>query len=186
MDAAPHDAKPTKAEVGAISRRIEGCPFKAWKVADLAAALSNGCTVLPADCDGTRRLQNWKRQQLWFIDVDNDEAMTSKGYAPLHYADAVKRCQILRLPLVMNYETFSSSLPEDPDPVNQRYRLIFARDEVETDKGAAATFGDALLAAFPECDPTTAQPNRLFYGTDKEVISWIKPFFKTATNCPAI
>lgn len=170
-----HTSKPTKAEVASISQSIERCDFEAWTLEDLAKALSVGCTALPAYCGGTRKLDMWQAQQLWFIDIDNDPAAAAKGYAPLEYTEAIRRCAIWGLPLVMSYETFSSA-PSPTDPAGQRYRLVFAREEVETDRAKAVGFGEALLSAFPECDSTTAQPNRLFYGTDKEVIVWQKPF----------
>lgn len=172
-----HTSKPTKAEVASISQSIERCDFEAWSLEDLAKALSVGCTALPAYCGGTRKLDMWQAQQLWFVDVDNDPAMIAKGFAPLGYTYAVERCNTLGLPLVMSYETFSSSPTFDPDPAKQRFRLVFALDYIEQDKAKAEAFGSALLAAFPESDPTTAQPNRLFFGTNKEVNVWFKNIF---------
>lgn len=177
VDTHKHTAKPDKPTTAAVSKAIEACEFKPITIADLAAALSNGCTVLPADCNGTRKLDKWTAQQLWFVDVDNDPAMIAKGFAPLGYTYAVERCNTLGLPLVMSYETFSSSPTVDPDPAKQRFRLVFALDHVEQDKAKAEAFGSALLAAFPESDPTTAQPNRLFFGTNKEVNVWFKNIF---------
>lgn len=177
IDATPHTTKPPKTQIPAVSKALDKCEFKPYTLAELAAALSMGCTVLPAYCEGGRKLENWKAQQLWFVDIDNDPDSTERGYEPLGYTYAVERCNMWGLPLVMSYESFSSSAADNPDPAAQRYRLVFAQDDVITDKAKAAGFGEALLSAFPECDRTTTQPNRLFFGTDKEVNVWFKPIF---------
>lgn len=173
---ASHTAKPPKHEMAAISNAISKCPFKPYTLAELAKAISMGCSVLPADCGGTRKKEAWKAQQLWFVDVDNDAAMQARGYKPLEYTRAVERCAALNLPLVMSYETFSSSTPDNPDPAAQRYRLVFAKDEVVTDQQEAEQFAAMLLLAFPECDQSTTQANRYFLGTEKEVCLWLRAF----------
>lgn len=170
VDDTKHKQKPTGAAIGSVSKSLERAPFKAWRVCDLAAALSNGQTVLAGDCGGTRRLEDWQNQQLWFVDIDNDEASAARGYDPLTSNDAVRRCGYLGLPLILSYPTFSS--PDDPD-ANERFRLVFASKEVIKDKTKAQAFGAALLAAFPECDPSTSEGNRLFFGTNKEVTLWL-------------
>lgn len=171
LDTGKNAKKP--ADPAAASRAVENREFKAWGLSELAGHLSNGATILPGYCGGTRKKDRWEAQQLWFVDVDNDPATLDKGFEPLGYAAALKRCWGLALPLVISYETFSSSDPTDTDPAHQRFRLVFAQDDAITDEGEAARFGDALLAAFPECDPSTTQPNRLFFGTDKGVQAWL-------------
>lgn len=146
----------------------DGCCVRAT-LRSLAALISVGGTVLPGVCVGRRSPDSWCFQELFFIDVDNGR---ERGWPALAYIDAIERALEMGLPLALSYESFGSS----PDPcapaTEQRYRLVFARSEAVFDKGGAEKYGKALLAAFPEADRSTTQLNRLFYGTDKEVVVW--------------
>lgn len=187
VDEVTHAEKPTDAE---IKNRISGSVgrtqnYKQRTLAELAALISLGCTVLPGYCGGRRKKEMWQEQQLWFVDIDNDSAMQERGYEPLGHTYAVERCAELGLPLVMSYETFSSSDWTDPDPAHQRYRLVFAKDTPITSREEAERFGSLLLLAFPESDPSTTQANRMFHGTNKEVNIWLRPFkMMDDTSCP--
>lgn len=167
------ESKPTKNQVAAISRRImkNGCAHGVTPE-ELAQALSLGCSIMGGVCIGRRSPDCWKLQMVWCIDVDNDPAMMARGWKPLSYADALRRAFSYGLPLLISYKTFSS----DPDPFSpperERYRLLFARARPTRDRAEAERFGAALLAAYPEADKTTTQLNRIFYGTDKEVLLW--------------
>lgn len=169
----PYAAKPPKVNAGAISKALEACGFKPWELGSIAAHVSKGCTVLPADCGGTRNKDAWERQQLWFIDMDNGNDVSAHGYKPLGYTYAVERCFSMGLPLVLSYETFNSPGITAGGESVERYRLVFAKDAPERDSAKAESFGRALMAIFPECDRSTIQPNRMFYGTDKEVHVWM-------------
>lgn len=167
------ESKPTKRQVAAISRRImENGAARAVTPEGLAQALSWGYSIMGGLCVGRRSPDHWKQQQVWCIDVDNDPAMTSRGWTPLAYTEAVIRALRRGLPLLVSYETFSS----DPDPLappeRERYRLLFARARPTRDPAEGERFGAALLAAYPEADRSTTQLNRIFYGTDKEVLLW--------------
>ena len=176
LDLTEHTAKPKSSEVGEISRSlVSPSSLRCIDMETLAQALSRGCTICGGICRGERKNESWESQQLWCIDIDNDAATRERGYDPLPYEDAVCRAFQLGLPLVISYLTFSGN--EDPTcpPEEQRYRLIFRRDTETRDKSIAAGYGAALLAAYPEADQSTVQPNRLFYGTDKEVVVWNRP-----------
>ena len=133
---------------------------------ELAAMISRGRTVLPGVCDGRRRAEDWKAQELFFIDVDNDEAMVARGHRPLDVTDAVQRAFECGLPLALSYESFSSTKER------QRYRLAFLAPSIIRDRDEATRFLRGLLAAYPEADPSCKDLSRLFFGTDKEVCVW--------------
>ena len=167
------DRKPSKGQVAAISRRImENGSARGVTPAGLAQALSWGYSIMGGICTGKRSPECWRQQQVWCIDVDNDPAMVARGWKPLAYNDAVLRAFRHGLPLLISYKTFSS----DPDPIappeRERYRLLFAKSEPTRARADAERFGAALLAAYPEADRSTTQLNRIFYGTDKEVLLW--------------
>lgn len=142
----------------------------------LAAAISMGYPVLPGICESKRKPEYWVKQQLFFVDIDNDEAMLKRtgGLPFLDMVDAVQRAFTYELPLVLSYESFNSPPPGSDKP--QRYRLVFAKDKLIEDKAEAVAYGESLLAAFPEADPSCIELNRLFLGTDKEVLLWANPW----------
>ena len=171
VDRRPRHHKPqTKTEKsGASDGVMAPGSLLALSLPELAALVSRGCSVLPGVCEGRRTPDAWVSQELFFIDVDNDEAARANGYAYLPYTYAVERAFCYGLPLAMSYESFGSTC--DPGG-GQRYRLVFAAPREIRDKEEAARFASGLLAAYPEADRTTVQCNRLFYGTDKEVCVW--------------
>lgn len=168
-----YTTKPTKKDVAAISRRImENGRARRVTPEGLAQAISWGYSVLGGVCIGKRSPDYWAMQQVWCIDVDNDVAMVARGFRPLDYTDAVLRALRYRLPLLISYETFSSDPDPNAPPERQRYRLLFAKAKPVCDRMEAEVYGKALLAAYPEADKSTIQLNRIFYGTDKEVLLW--------------
>lgn len=178
IDETPFDGKPDRAAQPGINHRIMRAPYTLWGIGGIAAHISRGCTVCPADFTGERRaLADWCGQQLWCIDVDNDAESLERCPRGLTEYDAVQRAKRKRLPLVLAYQSFNGSpdaTPLEPSglPVNEeRYRLVFASEEPITDMGEAEAFGAFLLGMYPEADQSTVEPNRMFYGTDKEV--WI-------------
>lgn len=169
VEAKPHAAKPTKPELGAISNAFGRQKAGLVTCHELCRALSAGKTVLPSAHAGARRKDTWLAQQLFCIDVDNDDAQSARGYEPLAYTDAVLRAFELDLPLLISYETFSST-----DRM-ERYRLVFAADEPKTDPAEAEAYARALMGAFPETDQSSGELARLFCGTNKGVELWSYP-----------
>ena len=170
IDSTPHEEKPQGREVGSISTRLmrDGGGVRAT-LRSLAALISMGCTVLPGVCVGKRSPDCWRFQDLFFIDVDND---TGRGWPALGYLDAVERAFETGLPLALSYESFSSSPNPHAPAEAQRYRLVFAAGRTFFDRGEAERYARALMAVYPEADRSTTQLNRMFYGTDKEVVVW--------------
>ncbi|MGO5250918.1 hypothetical protein ACTQ2Q_06140 [Atopobiaceae bacterium LCP21S3_F11] len=169
VDRRTHTHKPSGAEVGAISARLDGEQFQGWRLDHLARDISKGCTILPSKHEGKRAPETWAAQQLFFIDVDND---CRDGHGYLSERDAVMTSKALRLPLALSYQTFSSERTADNPNGRERFRLVFALDEPTRDREEAERLMDVLRCAFPDADSSTTQLNRLFYGTDKEVRLW--------------
>lgn len=165
LDSTPHGAKPEGREVAAISRRVES-PRAARRVplSEVARVLSVGGTALPGIHGGGRRKGNWRAQQLWFLDVDNDAPL----YPPLGMLEACERARrsIGTAPAIM-YQSYSAPGAGGAGP--ERFRLVFALPEPTERPGEAEAFGRRLLATYPEADQSTVQGNRLFYGTRWEV-----------------
>lgn len=169
IDATAHRTKPQNAEVGATSNRLLKSQPCLTRPERLAKAISKGCAFLPSVHDGKRSPETWRAQQLFCIDVDNDVATRKRCGRDLPYTEAVMRAGRMGLPLLITYESFSST------DANERYRLVFALEEPTRDRGRAEAFGSALLAAYPEADRSSTELNRLFFGTNKEVLLWNRP-----------
>lgn len=164
IDTEEFRAKPRADETAGISLRL-GNP-DTHTAAELAAAVSLGKSFIPSAHLSGRTLDTWEKQQLFCVDVDNDGAALSRCGRALSLESAIARAHAYALPLLISYPSFSASAEAD------RYRLVFCLEKPTRDKEKAKRFGAALLAAYPEADPSTVQLNRFFYGTDKEVSLW--------------
>ena len=170
VDTTTHKGKPKGLEVAKISNRLmkNGAAMRI-SLRALAAVISVGGTVLPGMCVGKRTQDRWRFQDLFFVDVDNDP---NNGWPALGYLDAIERAFLEGLPLVMSYETFSSSQDPCARAEAERYRLMFSWDRTIHKKAEAEEYARALAATYPEADRSSGELNRLFYGTDKEVVVW--------------
>lgn len=164
IDTKEFRAKPEASETAGISLRL-GNP-DTHTAAELAAAVSLGKSFLPSAHLSGRTLDTWEKQQLFCVDVDNDGPALSRCGRALSLGRAIARAHAYALPLLISYPSFSAGAEAD------RYRLVFCLEKPTRDKEKAKRFGAALLAAYPEADPSTVQLNRFFYGTDKEVSLW--------------
>lgn len=169
IDRTPFETKPHGWDVGGISDRITS-PYNENLTADqLARAISLGQSFIPSAHEGKRSPDTWKAQQLFCVDVDNDAETVRACGRTLDLDAGLSRAFDFGLPLLISYLSFSAT--EDTD----RYRLIFSLEGPTYDRDAARTFGDALLAAYPEADRCSTQLNRFFYGTRREVMLWEIP-----------
>ncbi len=164
IDTEEFPAKPGAGETAGVSLRL-GKP-ETHTAAELAAAVSLGKSFIPSAHLSGRTLDTWEKQQLFCVDVDNDGPALSRCGRALSLESAIARAHAYALPLLISYPSFSAGAEAD------RYRLVFCLEKPTRDKEKAKRFGAALLAAYPEADPSTVQLNRFFYGTDKEVSLW--------------
>lgn len=168
IDPKAYAAKPdhSSGETGRVSNRLMSQAPSVVGAGELAGAISSGRAFLPSVHAGKRSPETWAAQQLFCIDVDNDAKTLKRCGHLLPIDGGVMRSQLLGLPLLISYWSFSAS------EGNDRYRLLFSLDEPTQDKARAVEFGAALLAAYPEADQSSTQLNRLFFGTNKEVQLW--------------
>lgn len=176
IDTEGFSAKPDGTDPAGISKRLEKALMKTedaetdkHTAAELAAAISQGRSFIPSVHLNFRTPETWRSQQLFCVDVDNDGPALGRCGRGLSLERAVARASAYALPLLISYPSFSASAEAD------RYRLVFCLEKPIQDKERARRFGAALLAAYPEADPSTVQLNRFFYGTDKEVSLWPVP-----------
>lgn len=169
IDTKEFRAKPRADETAGVSLRLGNSGLgkpDTHTAAELAIAVSLGKSFIPSAHLSGRTLETWEKQQLFCVDVDNDGPALSRCGRALSLKSAIARAHAYALPLLISYPSFSAGAEAD------RYRLVFCLEKPTRDKEKAKRFGAALLAAYPEADPSTVQLNRFFYGTDKEVSLW--------------
>lgn len=180
LDNTPFRRKPKGRGFGALTNRLKAA----------------GGTEIDAGafCDHVRQGKTWVGgvyeksasgwgsfvgQQVFGMDFDNDTECGKNedgsaikrplrpgevGY--LDPLDALRRCISLDLTPLCLYFTLSASL----DPLNYRYRLVFDMGEPVASQCEAESVIGTLLDMFPEADQKCRNANRLFCGSNGEVI----------------
>lgn len=167
VDRVPYKGKPKPdhQELGAIRNRLAR-PDSLVKtdIEQLELVIRGGYTVMPGICRNGTKLDDWTAQQIFFIDVDNDDDMRKRGYELLDPLDALERAFDMCLDPLFLYFSHRATV----EPWNPRYRLVFALEE-PIGKEQALLVGSTLLSVFPEADPSSCQLNRMFLSPGGEV-----------------
>ena len=154
------DEKPTEREWGRISKRVlDQTSIKEVTVHQLAQKIRTGHTICPAVLDGTKAA-DWREQQVFMVDIDNAD----KGRPLLTQEQALSICEEYSLTPVISYQTFSYS-SQCP-----KFRLVFITEDVVTDPNVRRMIVERLISIFPQSDRACTNANRLFLGTNKEVV----------------
>lgn len=112
---------------------------------------------------GGAKAENWTAQQLFAVDIDNEDKSAPKGEKrraekPLTIEEVQRRCTEWSVYPVLIYETFSSS------PEWLKFRIVFAANRIISDGAERDCIQLALMELFPECDPSCKNRDRLFFG----------------------
>lgn len=123
-----------------------------------------GKSFSPGILKGGKKAENWTQQQLFCLDIDNEEKDTPKGepkvqrHDPVTVPEVLRRCKEWDIAPALIYETFSSSEQW------QKFRIAFVCDRLITDSKERAIIQLALMELFPECDGSCKNLDRLFFG----------------------
>lgn len=123
----------------------------------LAKAVTQGRTFSPGILQGGAKAENWTKQQLYCLDIDNKEAKDFPEKL-LTIDQALARCRDNGVPPFLIYSTFSST-PELP-----KFRICFCADSCTADPLQREHIQLGLMALFPECDPACKNADRLYFG----------------------
>lgn len=152
--------KPTEREWGKISKRVlSHTSIETVTVQQLAQKLKQGHTVCPAVLDGSKAT-DWQEQQVFMVDIDNAD----KGKPKLSQEQALEICRQHGLTPAIYYQTFSHS---ESCP---KFRLIFIMDSAVTEPNTRRMIMERLVSLFPQSDKACTNANRIFLGTNKEVV----------------
>lgn len=142
-----------------IKRRVQCSSAVETTIEELAKAIRQGKTISPTVMSGTKE-KDFEEQQVFMVDIDN-----KKTDIPfLTVEEALSICEKNHLPPVLYYYSFSHK-EEIP-----KFRLVFVMNEVITDHILRATIIQKLIDLFDQSDTSCRNADRLFFGTNKEVV----------------
>lgn len=152
--------KPQKKDIKVIQSEI-GSQKETLTVQELIDEIAKGSTIKAGALNGNKNI-DWESQQVFCIDIDNDEKSVEK-YGMLIPIQAYGRCCGLGIRPTFYYESFSSK-PEHP-----KFRLVFVTDEAVTDIRIRNSIQMALMTIFPESDKACKDLSRIFFGSPDKV-----------------
>lgn len=163
IDNKAYKQKPQPVDIAAIKPRIAAAKPESITLDELERRILSGITYTPGVLSGGSKAENWKYQQIFCIDIDNEDKKAPKGEKiksvnPLDVAEVLKRCKSWNIPPALIYETFSSS------PEWLKFRIVFIGSEVITDGSKRDLIQLGLQEIFPECDSSCKNRDRLFFG----------------------
>lgn len=168
-DSVSYRNKPTHKDISAIKPRLSASEPVSITLKDLERRILAGITYTPAVLKGGSKQENWQCQQVFCIDIDNEDknapkpkkgekAVKKQNETPLDVAEVLKRCESWNITPALIYETFSST------PQWLKFRIVFISSEVITDGTQRDFIQLGLQEIFPECDSSCKNRDRLFFG----------------------
>ncbi len=161
LDEKGYTEKP-KELISAIKPRLQSAnTIKDIDLETLIKYLQRGYSISPAVMDGKGcKAENWKEQRLFMVDIDNDKS----DKPVLSVSNALEICNRYNLPPAFYYYSFSHSEQKE------KYRLCFVMNETVTNQALRAVIAQTLVKLFPQSDTSCTNADRIFYGTNKEVV----------------
>ncbi len=174
VDAVAFRQKPAGSDIGGIKARLTyPTTIKDCTVQEIANALIQGKTVQPGVTPfsaesrakgrkGTTK-EDFQEQTMFMDDIDNK----NPALPTITPAEVEQILQGHDLHLAFAYDTFSST------PEQERFRIVLVSDEPFTDKAQRDAVQAALTALLPQSDPECINADRVFFGTNKGLLSGI-------------
>ena len=153
IDEVKFTVKPDSRDFGSITHRMSSTPAADYSTNEILISLSQGQTIMPGVCTNGKS-DSWQSQQLFLVDID--------GGLPFQMAQ--ERWQRYNLEPCFAYHTFSNN------EATEKFRIAWALNSpvtTETDRKAVL---DALFRIYPECDTKCKNPNRLYCGTNQDIL----------------
>lgn len=156
----PHPEKPI-VDIGNIKKATQQeNTIKDVSVNQLIEYVSKGHTISPGVLEGGLRAENWVEQTCFMVDIDNNNDSTyiltpknaidvslTKGLNPTFY-----------------YHTFNSR-GEKP-----KFRLVYILDQPTTSNSEREIVAQTLVSLFDQSDKACKNADRIFFGTNQEVV----------------
>ena len=161
IDTKGYTEKP-KEHISIIKPRLQGAnTIKDIDLETLIKYIQRGYSISPAVMDGKGcKAENWKEQRLFMVDIDNDKS----DKPVLSVSNALEICNRYNLPPAFYYYSFSHSEQKE------KYRLCFVMNETVTNQALRVVIAQTLVKLFPQSDTSCTNADRIFYGTNKDVV----------------
>lgn len=108
LDTVCFTQKPKRDDIRSMKSRIAAQPETVCTPEQFAEAVLQGRTYNPGILQGGAKAENWTKQQLFCLDIDNKEAVNFPEKL-LTVEHALARCRENNLPPFLIYSTFSST-----------------------------------------------------------------------------
>lgn len=159
IDEKSYKQKPQGKEIGGIKSRTQKSKPVYLTHEEFADKIQRGIPFSLGILQGGLSATNWKEQQLFGVDIDNED----KSLPILTPNEAMKICKNKDLIPSICYKTFSST-EEKP-----KFRFIFTLDEPVKDEGKRKLIAETLISLFPQADKSCNNSDRIFFGTNNKV-----------------
>ena len=172
VDQIKFKSKPTGSEIGGIKHRLTRLDsIKDLTIKEISIALASGQTIQPGVTpfsDESRLMgrkgtvkEDFTEQTLFMVDIDNKRTDILPE-TPEHAAGILA---MHNLRAAFMYPTFGSK--QD----STRFRISLVCDTPVTDRGERDRIQAGLISIFPQADADCTNADRIFFGTDKGLIS---------------
>lgn len=178
IDPKHYSQKPSGNEIAGIKSRLrEETTQSTVSLKELAEKICHGHTVSPAVMRGMSAA-DWQEQQLFLVDIDNEcdemlarrkgctvEKLPAKERTPiLSVENALNICKEQKLPVAFYYHTFGSSNEK------LKFRLGFVMEQPVKNPMERQRIIKTLVSLFPQSDKSCINADRMFFGTNSEVV----------------
>lgn len=150
---------------GAIKPRMQVNTFPvSVTIPELLEKLCEGYTISPGVMKSGSKAENWIEQQLFCVDIDNND--NSKSF--LEVDEAIKICEKNNIPLAFYYFSFNHMIETEKETARPKFRLGFILNEIVTEHNKRIAVITSLTSIFRDwADKSCDNADRFFYGTNK-------------------
>lgn len=159
VDSKAYTHKPEGNEIGGIKSRTQKSEAQNLTMEKFATEIERGKSFSPGILEGGLGASNWKEQQIFCVDIDNND----ETLPILTPKEAMKICRDNGVPPALCYKTFSDT-EEKP-----KFRLMFKLNEPVKDESKRLLVASTLVALFPQADKSCVNADRIFFGTNRKV-----------------
>lgn len=132
------------------------------EISEIMEKISHGYAISPPVMHNGCSAVNWVEQTLFMIDIDNDKP----DIPVMNINEALEVCESNNIKPIFYYFTYRNT---DELP---KYRLAFLMNKTITDTNIRLKIITALTDLFPQYDPKCRNADRLFFGTNQEVVEY--------------
>lgn len=157
FDSKSYKKKPDGNEVAKIKKRTQLSKPLELTAKEILNKILTGHSYSPGILKGGLKAENWEIQQIFGIDIDND----NKNEPILTPKKAIETLKSQGIRTFGIYYSFSST-KEKP-----RFRILVALDKPVADEALRKIITKALFSIFPQADKSCMNADRIFFGTNK-------------------